>query len=246
MALNETRVLRNMELRLGFKFVDLELEADDILDTIKMNTLPLYSKYMPYTERVYLKNKVDGYSTRYWLDTDLDVLNVNRVFPLDTFNLPGNGGGGLSQSMAGAGLSPKMGMGTSGGSNMVDSATQADQASYNNNPITFKFFFPKQIELSQDMGNGQNIMVEVNTVHPENFSTIPTNMQTEFLNLALADVSEALLAIRTRFQNLQTSYGAMDLNIDLLQSNIDARQDIVERLRASVLRVASRKKVYMA
>lgn len=246
MPMSQTRLLRQIERRLGFKFTDLELSAEEIMEIITDETLPVFSKYIPYQIRVGMNRLVDGYNNRYWLDTDgLDVINVNKVVGLDGINLPGYSSTGSDAGMLGTGLIPKPApIGGSGG-NMFDGQYNADMSSLQSNPITFTFFPPSQIELSVQMANNTNqFIVEANVVHPSNLGTIPMNMMREFQDLAMADVAEAIIPMRTRFTNLQTSFGAIELNVDQLTQFVDARQEIIERMRTKVLNTGHRKKIY--
>lgn len=80
--MNQTILIRELEMDLGYKFTDLEIEHDEILEIIKIKTLPTFSKYFPYQTRITIdreKDLVPGYSNRYYLKTDSEIMNINRL-----------------------------------------------------------------------------------------------------------------------------------------------------------------------
>ena len=80
--LNQTTLIRELEMDLGYKFTDLEITHDEIMDIVKIRTLPTFSKYFPYQTRITIdryKDQVPGYSNRYYLNTDYDIMNVNKL-----------------------------------------------------------------------------------------------------------------------------------------------------------------------
>lgn len=196
---------------LGYKFTDLEIEHGEILEIIKIKTLPTFSKYFPYQTRITIdreKDLVPGYSNRYYLKTDSEIMNINRLV---TNNAKVDAS---SSGLTGVAMRPGFDYGLS---NFFERQIQADLASASN-PVTFMFYPPNQIEIYPSFING---LVELNVVHDETLHTIPMNMKEYFMQLALADVKMALYQIRNRFNNMQTSFGTLELFIDDLQTGRD-------------------------
>ena len=64
--------------------------------------------------------------------------------------------------------------------------------------------------------------------------------------LALADVANDLLGIRSYFQNVGTAFGELNLNVDQLKEWADKRDDVIELLRKNQLKNTGVRKIYVA
>lgn len=233
--MNQTILIRELEMDLGYKFTDLEIEHDEILEIIKIKTLPTFSKYFPYQTRITIdreKDLVPGYSNRYYLKTDSEIMNINRLV---TNNAKVDAS---SSGLTGVAMRPGFDYGLS---NFFERQTQADLASASN-PVTFMFYPPNQIEIYPSFING---LVELNVVYDETLHTIPMNMKEYFMQLALADVKMALYQIRNRFNNMQTSFGTLELFIDDLQTGRDERNELIEKFKNASIKTARRKKLWI-
>ena len=101
---------------------------------------------------------------------------------------------------------------------------------------------PNQIEIYPSFITG---LVELNIVHDDTLHTIPLNMKEYFVQLALADVKTALYQIRNRFNNMQTSFGSLELFIDDLQTGKDERNELIEKFKIASMKTARRKKLWI-
>jgi hypothetical protein len=228
--LSSTYILRFIEKRLGFKFHEIEIEPDEIIENIQDETLVTFSKFFPYQQTVTItqQDKVEGTSNSYYINTEFEILNVARLYDNTTM-------------YAGGGLLPYTG-------NMIDPMSRqwtADALSINKNPMTYQFTHPNIITITPALYVMRDTKVLINCVHPKHFGTIPTNLQDEFLKLALYDTQDILYQIRHRFNNLQTTFGSIDLFIDDLQEAKDRRQELLDKWRANVSKQANRKKLYI-
>lgn len=233
--LNQTTLIRELEMDLGYKFTDLEITHDEIMDIVKIRTLPTFSKYFPYQTRITIdryKDQVPGYSNRYYLNTDYDIMNVNKLVT-NNAKMDASGSG-----LTGVAMRPGYDYGLS---NFFERQIQADLSSASN-PITFMWYPPNQIEIYPSFITG---LVELNVVHDDTLHTIPLNMKEYFVQLALADVKTALYQIRNRFNNMQTSFGSLELFIDDLQTGRDERNDLIEKFKIASMKTARRKKLWI-
>lgn len=247
MPINQTTVLRHIQRRLGYKFSDLELSPDEIIETITEETLPVFSKYFPYIDRIRVgdEQRVPGYSNIFYLKSsfDTDIINVNRVVGLDLINSTG-GGNGVDGNLMFA--TPRAGSQFSaGGNNPIDNQLMTDLLSMQSNPAVFQFYAPDRIEIKPNYSSISQFLIELNSVHPNSMITIPTNLRREFMNLAYADVCESLYPIRMRFENLQTTFGSMNLFTDQLNEGMQSRQEIMEKFQESLIRNGKRKKLWI-
>jgi len=228
--LNATYILQYLEKKLGYKFNELEIDPNEIMDTVLSESLPRFSKFYPYQTVVLIgeKDKVEGTKNEYYLNSDLDIINVNRVITNDYIYSDINP---LTRTEV-----------------MGDPFTKqavVDMYSIIKNPITFEFTYPNIITINPAMILINNCYVKLNVVHPKHFGTIPINLQDEFLQLVLLDVKDSLYQIRHRFSNLQTPYGNIELFIDDLQDADDKRKELLENWRRNFAKQAKRKKLYI-
>lgn len=229
--LNSTKILRFIEKNLGYKFTELELEPDEIIEDIKQFTLPDYSKYFPYIVPVNIDRaeKVDGKVNRFLIDTKgLDIMSVNRIVT-----------GNMEY------VDPSIITRPSAQTDIFGSILSADVYSMVRNPITFKFFPPNVVEVYPAVIGLTTADIYVNCVHPDHFGTIATNMEDQFLQLAVLDVKMSLYQIRHRFANLSTPYGSIELFIDDLQDAESKRDELIEKWSANYLKNANRTRLYI-
>lgn len=235
--LTPTAVVNYIEKRLGFRFTDIEMTHEEIIDNIKRDTLVTFSKYFPYQERVIIDNKKDlvpGYRNRYFINCETEVLNINKIIGLGTM-----GSDSIAAYVHPAAMAQMM-------SDPISIQMSADLLSLTHNPITFIYYHPNQVEIAPNYALSNHYIVVCNTVHPEHLGTIPTLLQNEFLQLAYCDTAIVLYSIRKRFANMQTTFGTLDLNIDDLSEAKDKRNEIIENMEKSALRYGKRKKIIIA
>lgn len=228
--LNTTYILRFIEKKLGYKFNELELSPDEIIENIQEETLITFSKFFPYQSTSVIRNedRVEGTNNEYYIESDFEITGVARLYDNTTM-------------YAGGGLLPY-------GGNMIDPMSRqftADAMSMNKNPLTFQFNHPNTITITPSLYTIRETKILLNCVHPKHFATIPTNLQDEFLKLALYDTKETLYQIRHRFANLQTAFGSIELFIDDLQDATDRKQELLDKWRLNFAKQSNRKKLYI-
>jgi hypothetical protein len=113
-------------------------------------------------------------------------------------------------------------------------------------PTTIQYFpEDNSLEIYPDTYTKGTVLVELNCVHLNDFSTIPLNMRDEFLKLCLYDTQEVIYHMRKRFSNLQTSFGNIELFIDDLQDAPSKKEELLERWKANYFKSPKRKKIYV-
>lgn len=227
-------VLNYIERQFGYGFNELELSTDDILNTIRMETLPTYSKYFPYIIYHYINpdtDKVNGYDNRYYLKCEnYTVLGVAEVYMTNTYY----------GDIAGLGYSSAVGM------NGSEAQMIQDVLSVNRVPVTHRYNPDDDSVTIFPAGTPKTaVLVKLKVVHLDDFSSIPLNMRDEFLKLCLYDVQMAIFPLRRRFANLQTAFGSIELFIDDLQEASSRRDELLEKWRGKFLKAPNRKKIYI-
>ena len=237
--LTSTEVIRHIEMYLGYKFSQLEVSQEEILDIIRMETLPTFSKYFPYPVNTSVDTSLDlvpNSTNTFYLHSETEIINVNRVITNTLLNQY------TSVDCVATQVSPAY------YTDPISRQLDRDLYSAVKNPITFRFIAPNKVEITPRsvVGLGQ-LMIQINTVHPDHFGTIPLNMREYFLKLALYDVEIMLYHIRRRFQSLQTTFGEMELFVDELAEAEDKKKELLEeKFLVNSIKSSSRKKLIIA
>lgn len=230
--LTQTKVLRRLEVKLGYKFSELEIDDNEIISIILSETLPEFSKKFPYRYRKILtdKDRDPEFENIFFLNSEdeneeIVVENVANVYVY--YNTTGT-----------AYINPNMNDGINSIFNSMNRPPQ--------NTTSFRFLPPDRVEIRPASMEYGNFLVELNIQHPDHLTTIGKGLESEFMQLALYDVQGALYQLRHRFANLQTAYGNIELFIDDLQNSFDKREDLIEKWRTKQHLTSNRKKIWKA
>lgn len=183
MAFNPTIVLQFIELNLGASLQVLELDANDIMEIVKTQTVSIFSVYYPNYQLITInpaEDKVPNRFNTFYLKTDEEILGVSKVL---CENYMGNSGLPLAYY----------------DSDPVNRQITADLASMFLQPITFSYEPPNIVSIFPKTQLLGKFTAEIKTVHPAHLATIPMGYMNEFLECALLDVRIALYPIRQRF-----------------------------------------------
>lgn len=233
--LNSTSILRYIEKRLGYKFEDLEIDSEDIIENIYQESLPTFSKSFPYMVRHLINpynDLVPTFKNRYYikLEEPFICFGINKVF--------------LSNDMIGDDL---VGMQTINTGSSYQSQLMADMISACRVPVTFDYFNEdNSVEIYPNSITNAKILTECKCVHFKDFSTIPFTLMEEFKKLAFYDTEIALLPLRKRFSNLSTAFGNIELFIGELEEADSKRTELLELWRKNFAKSSKRKKIYIA
>jgi len=227
--LTPTKVIRHIDGMLGVTHQVLEISKEEILDIIREETLPTFSKYFPHYAEVIVTPDKDkhGAEEMYFLDTDYDILSVSKV--ILSYGNTGNGAynsGLLSRSP-------------------LDRQAASNASSMMMQPVTHQFHPPSLIEIFPKKSLVSKFTVQIKAVHPDHFSTIPISLKDQFYELAICDVRKFLYPIRFRFNNIETLYGSIELFMNKLEGAEDDRKDILETFRQHSHKSANRRKIFI-
>lgn len=235
--LSDTEVIRYIEKKLGFKFKELELDSEEILENIRTDSLVTFSKYFPLQERLIINLESDlvpEYNNMYYLRTDHEIVNVNRIVPSSLF-----GANAITDLMHPTAAAMMYG-------DPISRQLDMDLMSSTKNPITFIFYPPNKVEITPVSSVIQNYIIICNVVHDNSFGTIPVNMQEHFLKLALYDTQDVLYHIRNRFTSIQTTFGNIEFFLSELEGANDNKKELLEEFKKSSILSPRRKKIIIA
>lgn len=229
MPMNPTDVLQYIELNLGASLQVLELDAYEIMDVVRTQTIPTFSSYYPNYEYLTIhvaEDKVPNRFNTFYLKTDREILGVSKVL---AENYMGNSGLPLAYY----------------DSDPINRQMTADIASMYLQPITHEFESPNIVSVFPKTQLLGDFTVQIKTVHPEHLATIPLGYRNEFLECALYDVRIALYPIRQRFSTINTTFGNIELFMDKLESAADDKKQLLERWRGNFNKSPRHRKIFV-
>ena len=234
-------LVNNIKARLGASHRNLELDDRDIVSLLQNETLKTASIYNPFFLEYLLDpetERVEGMGNVFNVPMEIagfETMGVEKVFAAQNtasmygFVPYGILGGDIGTIM-GNYLNMKLANGITG--LMLP-------------PDTFQYVHPGMLRIFNTYTQNKYFVV-LRTTHKKDFSTFPYGLRETIMKLALADVANDLLGIRTFFQNLGSTFAEINLNTDLLNNWADKRDDIIESMRRSQLKNASVRKIYVA
>jgi len=241
-ALSMDFILEKIFSRLGASHRRVEIEDLDLAKLIAHEVLPQYSKYFPYEHQELLTshNHVPGRQGRYYISTQLPVINANRMISgMDT--------------RAGVGAMTYKGEYRDGdvvigGGNVVGGLLSAMEMNTvlatTSLPVTIRFNPPNEIEIyPKEWYDGQAVLL--NCVHPVTLHTIGFNMLDEFFDLCWAETRIAMLAIFKKFQTINTVYGEIQFSLDDLEKGEDDKKETIEKWKPKSLLRSGNKRWYV-
>jgi len=226
--LNDSRVLNYIKRNLGFPFMQLEWSDEEILEYIKEETIREWSYYVPDVKKMSLNfqldaNRVPGRVNEFYLNEPdgREILNVVDIY-FDQGNLYALG-------------HPPMGVFTE--FEIRDWALRVHQSMptkmFSSWDYTFEFHHPNIVRISPyPIGELAPATVEYERMSQADFSEIPNDIQTLFLDLSLAGVMIALGRIRKRYGggSLRTPFGEIPLESDIFDEGKTLRSETIEKL----------------
>lgn len=232
-------IVNHIKARLGASHRKLELSDEDIVNCLQTETLQTLSVYHPfYMEYGFNFNTsaVDNMEGTYNLPTEIEgfkVLGVER-----SIGSVGQMSMNSSFNMLGGNLLSAM-------TSFMNSKLAAGLQSVMMPPETFQYIHPGMFRVYNTSGMN-SCALALKTTHRKDFGTFPPGLRETIFKLALADVANDLLGIRTYFQNVGSTFAEINLNLDLLNKWSDSRDEIVEQMRKNQLKNAGVRKIYLA
>lgn len=236
-------IVNHIKSRLGATHRRLELSDQDIVRLLHTETLMTLSVYNPFFVEYMLNtanDRVEGSENTFNVPTELQgfrITGVEKVLP--AAGLPsGYGLAGASFGVLGTDLSV-------GITAFLNSKLAAGVASTFLPPETFQFIPPNLLRVYNIFPQGRLYCI-LRATHRKDFGTVPFGLLETVKRLALADVANDLLGIRSYFQNVGTAFGELNLNVDQLKEWADKRDDVIELLRKNQLKNTGVRKIYVA
>lgn len=229
--MTQTELLEIIKMTLGASHIPFEMDDDAIMEVIRLRTIPSFSKSFPCMEIITvdpIRDRCNPHEYgKYFLRSQLKVTGVAKAFR--------NEYAVMFRNQFGANIT-----------NLFDYQAFSDAISAVYTPDTWAFLPPNIIEMFPKYYNADHLLVVAKCEHPDHLMTIPEGLRDEFIELALADIKIVLYPIRKRYASVNSTYGNIELNLEILEGGKDERKEILERWHAQFLKEPNRKKIFFA
>ena len=204
---------------------------EDILACLDQETLPTLSIYLPWLYDF----KVDTVADRIGGREGVYQIRTNGERLL-----------GVSRVREGVGAYGNMLYDPTLFGDVLDRQLVADRQSATELSLTWDFKSPNIIELFPKGLQYSEVWVECKCVHPTHLRTVPPTAREILRELFLADLAIDVLSVRQYFQNIQSVFGELSLNLDRLQQQADKRSEIIEKLEVKQHKSAHACRIWIA
>jgi len=226
--LNQSLVLEYVKKNLGFPFMHLEMEDEQILEYITNHTLKEFSYYVPEVKVVPVdisvsSNKVPGKANEYYISDPqgLEILNVKGIY--------------FDQSDLYALGHPPFGVFNH--FELREWALRVEVAGqtkmFSSFDRTYEFKHPNIVRISPVFpAETRYVAIEYERQQNPDLSGIPNDLHHDFEKFALADIMMVIGRIRKRYGggNLRTPFGDIPLESDVYEEGKELKREQVEKL----------------
>ncbi len=220
-------ILKYIKRELGTGIQLLEKSDDDLIEGLYEDCLALFSQYSPHkdycfiTQNDLITTALSGqprYRYKMPIPNDITVIDILEV-------LPNSGGGGFSE----LGLAEDIEI--TSAENMIDiviANAYSDAAHSLGVRNTWEFKEPNIIIMDQ---NTYRAAVIYNTTHESPKTVRPDLYNTTFKPLCLGYAQKWIAAVRSKFENVATPFGQINLNWQKLETDSQTNiQTAMEKL----------------
>ena len=231
--INISKVITSIKLDLGLMAMATPFENLDelIREIIVVRTLPVFNEMAPNkmplqidTNDLELVEK-RAESSVYLLPDVFGDAEIMMIVDMEPIYDDGRRSVDYNTSLFSYGTMPCI----YGYQELMLAQAQANMISASAKGSTFNFIPPNMIEIVNGYSMGNTFRLTVALSHAENLSTIPSTCYTSFLKLATLDVKVYLYNTLIHYDNLQTAYGQLSLNIDRFSGAEDDRRALIEK-----------------
>jgi len=234
MYLNPTLLIKKLGIDLGITHTALEIAGETMLEIIRTESLPTFSKFFPRPLRISFK--VDDPDYKYgdnkmgWFRIPEKIVRSDKLIGIKEI-IPDSYMVSRDSYLA-------------YNTDIYTRQAQADFLSAFTLPTTVKFHPPNVMELKPKNLYYRSMVVDLLLMHDKNFFTINTTYSDEFLKLALIDVKRFLYGIRKNFPSVSTVFGSLEFDMETVQGMEDRRNDLLEYWRSQYFKDPNRRRIY--
>ena len=209
----------------------IDFKDEDILACLDQETLPTLSIYLPHLQD-------------FAIDTEKD--QINGRIGVYQIRAPGERLLGVNRVREGIAAFGSMMYDPMLFGDMLDRQLVADRQSASELTVTWDFRPPNIVELFPKALQYSQINIECKCVHHTHLRTIPPTAREILRELFLSDLAIDVLSVRQYFQNIQSVFGEINLNLDRLQQQAEKREQIIEKLEQKQFKSAHARRLWIA
>lgn len=230
---DRNHLMRLLKMDLGIYSVPMPISDDELYQLVVVDyALEEFNTIMPYTQKIMMdieRDAVADYENPVDLDADSspvnNLLRIPKYFKTEILGVqdvkPYNSLSNLSMSSSFETLESYQ--------DLAQGQELANLSSAMIPPKTFEFVAPDKLRLYNNHVYNSKIQVEVSYKHAEDLHTIPETQRSEFYKLVLLSAKAFLYANLSHYNEIETAYGRVSLNIDKWEGAAEQRDELVEK-----------------
>lgn len=225
--MNLSRLITRIKMKLGIYTIAIPIDNLDefIAKIIQDITIPVFSIYEPYYEESDMNTRnleklKDGPDYQIFLLPDYKEKKLLFVEDVKYSQTDVNGIGYIGSYMP-----TYYNMNMTHGLILSNAESQLISKSYPT--ITFRYEHPRKLILYNNISS-TSIHIRLAFEHDKNLSSIPETASESFFKLAILDVQENLYSTMKHYNEIETSYGRINLHIDDWQQAEADRKALLE------------------
>ena len=224
--MNLSTVVTRLKLKLGLLAIATPIENLDetIITILKDITIPVFSLYCPFKEKIVLKTsdmelmeKTAEYEK--YLLPDFKTRKLLYVFDVyyDSSMLSGLGSYGAMPMLTG---------------NMISQMLMSNAAKNVGNlmvpKLTFHYEHPRTLYLYNTYSSTK-VVIELGFEHDRSLASIPETASESFMELALLDLKDNLYPTIKQYTEIQTAVGNINFRLDSWENAESERKELLSR-----------------
>ncbi len=212
---NKSLLLGKIKRKLGIFLLKLPIDDKDLLTIIDEDTIPTYSIYFPQELKIKITedDRVPGLINTFFIDERHIGSGVNLI-DIELIH-------GSYNPVSTAMFRPRS------VADIISLQTHLDITSALGDPVAYKYYPPNKIEIV----GGRNAMgmfyADVLLTHNKKLTSIRPSQIDSFSKLATIDIKSFLYQNLKHFDQIETSFGAINLKIDEWANADNERDDLL-------------------
>ena len=227
-----TDCIRYVHRNLGIKLILPELSISEIGRIVTQESLKTFSKFFPYVLRISIDDSVaiKGKAGFY------KIPNLDMLEPIRMRMMYGNNSFAFTNGTSAIPMTL----------NPIAAQLYDDYLSAVATPMTWRYWAPDILERYPKQGNFNNLVIEVDAMHPDHLKTIGIRMREHFYRLALLDVLVSLQPLRHRFETISSEYGPISLFLEKIDSASAERESLIQMFEQRSMFTGSKRRIMFA
>ncbi len=227
-----TDCVRHINRNLGMKLILPELNNNEIVRIVTQESLKTFSKFFPYVLRIPIDDSLaikekPGFYRIPNLDM-LEPIRMRMMFGNNSYAFT-NGSSAVPMTL-----------------NPISAQLYDDYLSAVSTPMTWRYWAPNLLERYPKQGTFNNLVIEVDAMHPDHLKTIGIQMRDHFYKLALLDVLISLQPLRHRFETISSEYGPVSLFLEKIDGASSERDALIQMFEQRSMFTGSKRRITFA